>query len=105
MGRIKKVEVSTEEKIISYEVKYPHIVLKPKVALEDIGKVKTFLTSDGITDFVGKSITLVESEDVWVCLRIVEGKYYIDQPHQIKRLTKELIEKYSLGKYLKIKEE
>lgn len=63
--------------------------------LSDIGVVKKKIISDGTTDFPCDYVELCE--EVELCF--VNGKFYIDQPHQIKRLTSELAQKYGIEKH------
>lgn len=79
---------------------YCTVIFKPGKSMLDIGEIIPGKTDDGWTKYnyvyidLGNDIHLAE----------INGKYYIDQPHQIRRLDKELIDKYKLNKYLIVKE-
>lgn len=67
------------------------------VPMSDIGRVYETYISDGVNELPSLAVNIPGFEDT--VLLDVGGVFYIDQPHQIKRVTPELAVKFGLENF------
>lgn len=100
MEEARKSELHEDEnEKIRFSDPYPQVEFLPGKSMLSIGEVIPGKADDGWSLYNYVYINLGND----VMLAEINGKYYIDRVFEIKRLDEDLIKKYKLGKFFRVK--
>ena len=100
LDKKEKAKEDEEEKTRFFDP-YPAVEFLPGKSMLSIGEVIPGKTEDGWTKYNYVYVKLNEEDS----LAEINGKYYIDRGFEIRRLNQELINKYKLSKFFRVKGE